>query len=124
MFSPGDHGSTFAGGPVIAAAALEALALTDDRELLARVVELGLRLAAGLERLEHVRAVRGRGLMLACDVDVPAPEVVRRALLEHRLVVNATGPATLRLLPALTVEEDEIDEALARLGAALEASDG
>ncbi len=81
VFSPGDHGSTFAGGPVIAAAALEALALTDDRELLARVGELGLRLAAGLERLPHVRAVRGRGLMLACDVDVPAPEVVRRALL-------------------------------------------
>ena len=119
VFSPGDHGSTFAGGPVIAAAALEALALTDERELLARVGELGLRLGAGLERLPHVRAVRGRGLMLACDIDVPAPEVVRRALLEQRLIVNATGPATVRLLPALIVEEDEIDEALVRLGAAL-----
>ncbi len=119
VFSPGDHGSTFAGGPVIAAAALEALALTDDRELLARVGELGLRLSAGLERLPHVRAVRGRGLMLACDIDLPAPEVVRRALLEQRLLVNATGPATVRLLPALIVEEDEIDEALVRLGAAL-----
>ena len=119
VFSPGDHGSTFAGGPVIAAAALEALALTDERELLARVGDLGLRLAAGLERLAHVRAVRGRGLMLACDIDVPAPEVVRRALFEQRLVVNATGPATVRLLPALIVEEDEIDEALVRLHAAL-----
>ena len=119
VFSPGDHGSTFAGGPVIAAAALEALALTDDGELLARVGELGLRLAAGLERLAHVRAVRGRGLMVACEIDVPAPEVVRRALLEQRLVVNATGPTTVRLLPALIVEEGEIDEALLRLGAAL-----
>jgi len=119
VFSPGDHGSTFAGGPVIAAAALQALALTDERELLAHVGELGLRLAAGLERLPHVRAVRGRGLMLACDIDVPAREVVRRALLEQRLIVNATGPATVRLLPALIVEEDEIDEALVRLGAAL-----
>ena len=119
VFSPGDHASTFAGGSVIAAAALEALALTDDRELLARVGELGLRLAAGLEHLAHVREVRGRGLMLACEIDVPAPEVVRRALLEQRLIVNATGPTTVRLLPALIVEEDEIDEALARLGAAL-----
>jgi acetylornithine/N-succinyldiaminopimelate aminotransferase len=119
VFSPGDHGSTFAGGPVIAAAALEALALTDDSELLARVGELGLRLAAGLERLAHVREVRGRGLMLACDIDVPAPELVRRALLQQRLVVNATGPTTVRLLPALIVEEGEIDEALVRLGAAL-----
>jgi acetylornithine/N-succinyldiaminopimelate aminotransferase len=124
VFSPGDHASTFAGGSVIAAAALEALALTDDRELLARVGELGLRLAAGLERLAHVREVRGRGLMLACEIDVPAPEVVRRALLEQRLIVNATGPTTVRLLPALIVEEDEIDEALARLGAALDGSDG
>ena len=66
-----------------------------------------------------MRAVRGRGLMLACDIDVPAPEVVRRALFEQRLVVNATGPATVRLLPALIVEEDEIDEALVRLHAAL-----
>jgi acetylornithine/N-succinyldiaminopimelate aminotransferase len=124
VFSPGDHASTFAGGSVIAAAALEALALTDDRELLARVGELGLRLAAGLEHLAHVREVRGRGLMLACEIDVPAPEVVRRALLEQRLIVNATGPTTVRLLPALIVEEDEIDEALARLGAALDGSDG
>src|SRR5207244_992972 len=63
VLSPGDHGSTFAGGPVIAAAALAALALTDDAALLARVRERGLELAAGLERLPHVRAVRGRGLM-------------------------------------------------------------
>src|SRR4029077_20168151 len=121
VLSPGDHGSTFAGGPVVAAAALAALALIDDAELLARVREHGLTLAAGLERLAHVRSVRGRGLMLACELDVPAPEVVRRALLEQRLVANATGPTTVRLLPPLTVDEREIDEALRRLGAVLEA---
>ena len=54
--------------------------------------------------------------MLACELDVRAPEVVRRALLEQRLVVNATGPTTLRLLPPLTIGEDDVDEALARLG--------
>ena len=64
--------------------------------------------------------MRGRGLMLACELDVPAPAVVRRALLEQRLVLNATGPTTLRLLPPLTIAEAELDEALARLGAALE----
>jgi len=46
--------------------------------------------------------------------------VTRRALLEQRLVTNATGPSTLRLLPPLTVAADEIDEALRRLGAVLE----
>jgi acetylornithine/N-succinyldiaminopimelate aminotransferase len=116
VLQPGDHGSTFAGGPVIAAAALAALELTDDPTLLARVRELGDRVQAGLERLPHVLSVRGRGLMVACELDVPAPEIARRALLEQRLVLNATGPTTLRLLPALTIGEAEVDEALARLG--------
>jgi acetylornithine/N-succinyldiaminopimelate aminotransferase len=119
VLSPGDHGSTFAGGPVIASAALAALELTADERLLASVREQGLRLAAGLERLPHVQAVRGRGLMLACEVDVSAPEAARRALLEQRLVVNATGPTTLRLLPALIVSAGEVDDALARLRAVL-----
>jgi len=119
VLAPGDHGSTFGGGPVVAAAALEALAVTDDSGLLERVRRLGARLAAGLEHLPHVRSVRGRGLMLACELDVPAPEAVRRALLEQRLIVNATGPATMRLLPPLTIGEDEVDDALARLSAVL-----
>jgi acetylornithine/succinyldiaminopimelate/putrescine aminotransferase len=119
ILAPGDHGSTFAGGPVVAAAALAALDLTDDAELLARVRELGELLAAGLQRLPHVLALRGRGLMLACELDVSAPAVTRRALLEQRLVVNATGPSSLRLLPPLTITGEDVDEALSRLAAAL-----
>ncbi len=119
VLAPGDHGSTFGGGPVVCAAALAVLEVLEDPELLARVGELGARLAAGLEQLPHVRSVRGRGLMLACDIDLPAPEVVRRALLSQRLVVNATGPATVRLLPPLILTEAEVDEGLERLGAAL-----
>ncbi len=119
VLQPGDHGSTFAGGPVVASAALAALELTDDAELLVRVRELGARLAAGLGELPHVLAVRGRGLMLACELDIDAPALVRRALLSERLVANATGPTTLRLLPPLTVSAAEVDEALARLRRAL-----
>jgi predicted acetylornithine/succinylornithine family transaminase len=115
----GDHGSTFAGGPVVASAALAALSLTDDASLLEAVVQRGQQLIAGLQALPHVLAVRGRGLMLACELDVSAPEVVRRALLDERLVVNATGPTTLRLLPPLTVSEPEVHDALTRLAAAL-----
>ncbi len=124
VLSPGDHGSTFAGGPVVAAASLAALDVTDDPELLARVREHGAHLAEGLRELPHVLAVRGRGLMLACELDVPAPEVARRALLEQRLIVNATGPTTVRLLPPLTIGPDEIDDALARLGRAFAAAAG
>ncbi len=114
---PGDHGSTFAGGPVAARAALAALEICSDPALLGRVTELGERLAHGLQELPFVASVRGRGLMVAADLlpGIPAPELERRALLEGRLVINATGPATIRLEPPLIVSADEIDEALSRL---------
>jgi acetylornithine/N-succinyldiaminopimelate aminotransferase len=119
VLQPGDHGSTFAGGPVVAAAALVALELCSDSELLARVRERGAQLADGLGHLPYVSNVRGRGLMVAIDLvdGVVAPELARRALLEQRVVVNATGPGTIRLEPPLVVSEQEIDDVLARLGA-------
>jgi predicted acetylornithine/succinylornithine family transaminase len=119
VLQPGDHGSTFAAGPVVAAAALAALEETHDELLLANVREMGARLADGLAQLPHVLAVRGRGLMLACEVDLSAPDVVRRALLAEHLIVNATGPTTVRLLPPLTISPDDVDDALARLARAL-----
>ena len=119
VFEPGDHGSTFAGGPLVATAALTALELTDDEELLGRVRRTGAELAASLAELPHVLEVRGRGLMLACRLDVSAPEVVRRALLEQRLVLNATGPDTVRLLPPLTLTDEQAHDGLARLAGAL-----
>ncbi len=118
VLGPGDHGSTFAGGPVAAAAALAVLEIIDDPALLERVGELGARMSDGLATLPRVREVRGRGLMLAIEI-YDAPALVRRALLEQRLVLNATGPTTIRFLPPLVVEEAEIDEALRRLSALL-----
>jgi acetylornithine/N-succinyldiaminopimelate aminotransferase len=114
---PGDHGSTFAGGPVACAAALVALELCSDPALLAHVAEMGERFAAALEELPFVTSVRGRGLLVGAELmpEVSAVEVARRALLEQRLVVNATGPSSLRMEPPLIVSEDEIDEAVARL---------
>ncbi|HEY7076719.1 MAG TPA: aminotransferase class III-fold pyridoxal phosphate-dependent enzyme, partial [Solirubrobacteraceae bacterium] len=119
VFAPGDHGSTFAGGPVASAAAHAALDVIDDPALLRSVREHGERLAEGLRELPAAVTVRARGLMVAADVEVDAPELARRALLEQRLVVNATGPRTLRFLPPLVVSGAEIDDALGRLRALL-----
>ena len=118
-FQTGDHGSTFAGGPVIASAALAALEICSDPALLARVRALGERLMAGVSQLPYVTDVRGRGLMIGFDISGSrsAPDLASRALLEQRLVVNATGPGTIRLEPPLIVSEEEIDAALERLGA-------
>ena len=122
VLQPGDHGSTFPGGPVVAVAALAALDVLLDPELHERVQDLGARLLDELAELPRVTAARGLGLMLAIELETgDAPEVVRRALLEHRLVLNATGPTTIRLLPPLIVSDDELTEALKRLKAALEA---
>jgi acetylornithine/N-succinyldiaminopimelate aminotransferase len=122
VLEPGDHGSTFAGGPVVAAAAHAALDVLEDPALHARVTALGARLAEGAAALPGVTEVRGLGLMIAFDLDgVDAPALVTRALLEERLVVNATGPATVRLLPPLVIDDDDADEALARLGRLLAA---
>jgi predicted acetylornithine/succinylornithine family transaminase len=118
-FAPGDHGSTFAGGPVVCAAALAALDVLLDEALLARVRELGELLRERVATLPHVVEVRGRGLMVGFDVDVDAPAVVRRALLERQLVANATGPATLRLLPPLVIGEAEVEDCVQRLRAVL-----
>src|SRR5579884_3382301 len=68
VLQPGDHGSTFAGGPLIASAALAALEICSDPALLERVRAAGERLSAGLGTLPYVSAVRGRGLMLAIDL--------------------------------------------------------
>jgi acetylornithine/N-succinyldiaminopimelate aminotransferase len=109
----GDHGSTFAGGPVPCSAALVVLEVVNDHEFLAGVRSKAEELRAGLERLP-VAGVRSRGLMAAFDVD-GAPELVRRLLLEERLVLNATGPSTVRIEPPLTVTPAEIHEALHRI---------
>ena len=112
VLQPGDHGSTFGGGPVVAAAANTVLDVVDEPGFLAGVAGKGERLAAGLDGLGL--EVRGRGLMLAFACN-DGPGLARRLLLEQRLVVNATGPDTIRLLPPLTVSDEEIDEAVRRI---------
>jgi predicted acetylornithine/succinylornithine family transaminase len=119
VFAPGDHGSTFAGGPVASAAAHAALDVIDDDAFLASVREQGERLLEGLRELPNVVSTRGRGLMVAAEISRDAPEIARRSLLEQRLIINATGPTTLRFLPPLIVTAGEIDEALSRLRALL-----
>ena len=119
VLEPGDHGSTFAGGPVVASAALAALEICSDPGLLAGVQSNGERLAAGLETLPYVTTVRGRGLMLGADLPAPVAADVVTAGLAAGLVLNATGPSTLRFLPPLVVGEQDIDRLLAFLGEAL-----
>jgi acetylornithine/N-succinyldiaminopimelate aminotransferase len=122
VLAAGDHGSTFGGGPVVAAAALATLDVIDDEALLANVQRLGARFRQGLESLQgagKLAAVRGKGLMIGVDLpDASAASVVDDALVSH-IVLNSTGPATLRFLPPLVIDDADVDQVLDFLGRTL-----
>jgi predicted acetylornithine/succinylornithine family transaminase len=121
VLTAGDHGTTFGAGPLVATAALATLDVLDDDALHARVRVLGDRFRAGLERLRgqgRLADVRVRGLMIGIDLPESrsgeAQKVVDAALAEH-IVLNATGPDTVRFLPPLIVEDQHVDRVLAFL---------
>jgi predicted acetylornithine/succinylornithine family transaminase len=124
VLQPGTHGSTFAGGPLVCAAALAVLRAIREDGLVDRASEMGTYLAAQLRDLAKVHPVitdvRGRGLMVAVGLSVPSEPVVA-ACLERGLLVNNVQPKAIRLVPPLIVGRDDIDEAIKILGAALSA---
>ncbi|HEV2726896.1 MAG TPA: acetylornithine/succinylornithine family transaminase [Solirubrobacterales bacterium] len=120
VLEPGDHGSTFAGGPVATAAALAVLDLVDDPAVLRRVRELGGYLCQRLDDLEGVRETRGRGLMVGVGLEEGIDAAAVGAdLLERGLVVNVPRPDTLRLLPPLMIDSDHVDRAVGLIGECL-----
>jgi predicted acetylornithine/succinylornithine family transaminase len=120
VLEPGDHGSTFAGGPVATSAALAVLDVIDDPVLLRRVRELGAELRQGLVALDGVAEVRGRGLMVGVGLaDGIDAQTIGADLLRRGLVVNVPAPSTLRLLPPLLVEPSQIERAVGLIGESL-----
>lgn len=117
VLEPGDHGSTFAAGPVAASAALAVLEAVDDTDMLRRIRELGGSLAESLLEIDGVDEVRGRGLMLGLGL---AEGIDSRrlfsGLLERGFVANAPRPDTLRLLPPFVLEDGQAAAAVAAIG--------
>jgi acetylornithine/N-succinyldiaminopimelate aminotransferase len=122
VFKPGSHGSTFGGNPFAARVALAVIDAIETGNLTARAAELGRRLLAGLEdALQDVTGVtdiRGKGLLLAVELDRPCKEVMQLAL-EQRLLVNVTADKVVRLLPPFILTDAEADELVARLARAV-----
>lgn len=121
LFAAGDHGSTFGGNPVSAAAALAVLDTIDGDDLLASVRTVGDRLAAGLAGIDDplVVGVRGSGLWRALVLTAPVAAQVEAAARRAGLLVNAVQPDAVRLAPPLVLSAAEADEAVAGLRAAV-----
>ena len=120
--APGDHATTFGGGPLVATVALEVLRTIADPEFLADVrvkgAWLGERLRQVAAASSRVKAVRGRGLMWGIELAEPAAKVVTAAR-ERRLLVLTAGPNVIRLVPPLIVSQDDLNRGVAVLAEVL-----
>ncbi len=116
----GDHGSTFAGGPVISRVAHTVLKRVSDPALLAHVKAMGDLLVERLHELNspHIVAIRGRGLMVGVEFDLDVAPLIQAAHARGLLLINA-GPKVLRLLPPLIVQPEHINTLIDGLGAIL-----
>lgn len=118
VFKPGNHGTTFGGGPLVSVAALTTLEVIERDGLLAHAQRMGEIIQGGLKKalagVAGVREIRGMGLMIGIELDRPCGEVVRRAL-EAGLVVNVTAESVIRLLPPLVIRKEEAEQVVALL---------
>jgi len=118
VFKPGNHGTTFGGGPLVSVAGLTTLSVIERDGLLANAERQGEILAGGLREalagVAGVREIRGRGLMIGVELDRPCGEIVGLALAAG-LVANVTAERVIHLLPPLVIREEETREIVARL---------
>ena len=115
-FTPGDHGSTFGGNPVVCAGALAILDQICNDELLSSVQAKGkfIRQTLTKSKLPLVKNIRGLGLMIGIEVSCP-PDEIQKKTLEKGLLILTAGKNVVRLLPPLTISEIEIKKGLAIL---------
>ncbi|HEX3063709.1 MAG TPA: aspartate aminotransferase family protein [Usitatibacter sp.] len=110
VFKPGNHGTTFGGGPLVSIAAITTLDVIEKDGLLANAERVGKAiregLAAALSGVAGVKEIRGMGLMLGIELDRPCGEIARLAL-DEGLVINVTAERVIRLLPPLVMGEEE-----------------
>ncbi len=120
---PGDHGTTYGGNPFVCAAADTVLRLFEERHLTGHVKKMGdclwQRLEAFADSHDCVTAHRGKGLIQGLEFNRPVGEIVNKALLDHRLVLISAGTNVIRFVPPLVITENDIDEMIEKLGAAL-----
>jgi acetylornithine/N-succinyldiaminopimelate aminotransferase len=124
VFKPGNHGTTFGGGPLMAVAALRTLEIMAEEKLLENAARMGDLLkrefTTALAGVAGVKEIRGMGLMMGIELDRPCADVVKVAL-EHGVFTNVTQDSVVRLLPPLIINEAEARELVVRISKAIKA---
>jgi predicted acetylornithine/succinylornithine family transaminase len=115
-FQPGDHATTFGGGPVICAAANATINFMRDNEVLKNVQRRSAQLKRGLEQISGVQSVRGHGLMLGVVLTADKAKECAETALSKGLLLNAPIPNVIRVVPPLTISESEVQSVLDTLG--------
>ena len=112
VFKPGNHGTTFGGGPLVSVCATTTLEVIEKDGLLANAEKMGAIIKSGFERelagVAGVKEIRGMGLMLGIELDRPCGDIVKRALAAG-LVTNVTADKVIRLLPPLVIAKSEAE---------------
>lgn len=118
--SPGDHGSTFAGGALVCAVAEHVVQRISSPDFLRHVQEMGEYLVERLQEINspHIQEIRGRGLMVGVELDIPIAPIIQAGYNNGLLLVSA-GENTLRLIPPLIIEKDDLDIFIDRFTAIL-----
>ena len=117
-FTPGTHGTTFGGNPVMCAAARAVLEVVDEA-FLADVERKGVGLSERLQDVDGVKEVRGRGLMVGAVLERSVAKQATALGLTHGVILNAPAEDVVRFTPPLTISDSELDEAAVRFAAAL-----
>jgi acetylornithine/N-succinyldiaminopimelate aminotransferase len=123
VFSPGEHGSTYGGNPLVCAAAYAALKYQIDHNIPAQAKRVGSYFLTKLGSLKHqfdfITDVRGRGLLIALEFNQEIGDKLQLACLDRGLLVNRLKPNAVRFMPPLIITEKEVDKAVSILKEAL-----
>ncbi len=118
VFKPGNHGTTFGGGPLVCVAAITTMEVIENEGLLAHSARMGETIQSGLKRalagVAGVKEIRGMGLMIGVELDRPCGDITRRAR-EAGLIVNVTADTVIRLLPPLVIRKEEAEQVVSIL---------
>ena len=119
VLKPGDHGSTYGGNPLVCAVASKVLDIFKEDDITGNVKAVGDYLKEKLEGMAKeypfIKEVRGKGLLLGMEFDIPVADIIKSALLDEKMVLINAGSNILRFIPPLIISKEDVDDALERL---------